>query len=98
ACRGAARRPAEEARDRQPDLHRGRCGAAGRRRRAHPGGRHGPVVPRVRGAAAVLRPAAGRRPLVVAVDLPGGVRPRPLRLGVLPASPAGARGAHRGAV
>ena len=39
---------------------------------------------RVRGPAAVLRPARGRRPAVVAVDLPGRLRARAVRPGVLP--------------
>src|SRR4051794_17319819 len=93
--RGAPRRPADAARVRQPHLLRRRRRAARRRRGAHRGGRHGAVAGRVRGPAAVLRPAPGLGQRVVAVDLSGRRRSGPLRPGVLPAPPQDAAGARR---
>ena len=57
--RGAPRRAADEARDRQPHLHRRRRGAARRRRRAHRRGRHGAVA--ARRSSPCCRSTAGSR-------------------------------------
>ncbi len=89
--RGAPRRPADEARDRQPHLHRRRRRAARRRRRAHRRGRLRPLADRVRRPAPLLRRAAGQRPRLVALDLPGRLRARAVRAGVLPTPPQGPR-------
>ena len=84
----------QDPRDRQAHLHRRRRRPARRRRRAHRRGRHRAVAARVRAAAAVLRPARGERPRLVAVDLPGRLRPGRHRLGLLPAAAQGQAAGH----